>query len=267
MGIIVSGDFIAVGNTEITARAEVSAYPKVNIMDNWHLKRRFRADDLVKSDSNPILRLDLGSAQTVAGVMLNDVNFDKTRIRGHATDLGTNWAASTYDSGSDHAVTLDSIVNRYKIYIPLTAFNYRWLAIMTPAAAGAVGSYTTKWEIGTLIILDSAPELSVNMAYGYEVSASKASQENEMPSGGLEKIALSDNLRWTGKAVFENRSQSDESEMWTLNRIDNASPVVFYENGGDDEKCYLAVRDDDYRSTLVNYGIVKGNGIQFKELV
>ena len=94
MGLILSGDFIDVANSEIVARSVATGYAKINIMDQWHLKRRLRMDDLTKSDTNPILRLDMGTAQTVTGIFLNDVNFDTVRIRGHGTDLGTDWSTS-----------------------------------------------------------------------------------------------------------------------------------------------------------------------------
>lgn len=266
MGIIISNDFIAVANAEITARSEASGYPKINVMDNWHLKRRFRADDLVKSDANPLMVFDLGEATTVAGILLNDVNFDKTRIRGHATHLGTDWSGSTFDSGSDHAVSKDERVNRYKIYLPPTGFNYRYLAIMTPAAASAVGSYQTKWEIGTVVILGTVTEFSRNMSYGYERSAKQAYEETGQKSGGIERVSLGE-IKWTGQAVFNVRTKADEADLWTINNYNIADPLIFYENDGEDDKAYLCVRDDDYSGTLIYKDIVKGNSIRFQELV
>ena len=267
MGIILSNDYLQIADTNIYARSVASGFSKANVMDYWHLKRRLRAGDLTKSDINPIYRFDMTSAQTIVGIVLIDVNFNKVRIRGHATDLGVNWAASTFDSGADHIVSLNTQINRYHIYIPLTAFNLRWSAIMTPAAASAVGSYTTYWEIGSVVLLDSVTTLTKNMAYGYARQASKAYQDITLAHGGGERISLGDQRKWEADVIFGNRILTDEAELWTIDNYDIGKPLIFYENDGDTSKVYLCLRDSGYEGTIEADNIVKGNMIRFKELI
>lgn len=267
MGIILSNDYIKPINANIYARSEVGGFAKVNTMDFLHLKRRFRADDLTKSDINPILRFDLSAAKTIVAVVLVDVNFDKVRIRGDAGDLGADWSGSTFDSGADHAVSLNTQINRYHIYIPLTAFNLQWLAIMTPAAASAVGSYTTKWEIGKVVILDSVTTLSKNMAYGYKRKASISYIDSDHATGGSERVKISDDRQWMADIVFNYRTLTDEAELWTIDNIDIGNPLIFYENDSDTSKVYLCLRDDSYEGTIMAKNAVEGNVIGFKELI
>ena len=262
--VIISNDFPTLVNADITARSETAPYLKVNVVDHLHLKRRFRADDLVKSEVNPLIYFDLGSAQTIVGVFLNDINFDKTRILGDANDLGVNWAAATFDSGEDHVVSEDGWVERYKIYIPLTGFNLRWLAIMTPAAASAVGSYQTKWEVGSIVLIKSKLEFSKN---AFMRTAEKPFEDIVLSHGGSERMNLGDNLIWRGEVSLDQKAETDESEWINVNALDISKPIVLYENRTDDCKAYLALRDDVYQGTLPHYGLVKGNTISFKELV
>ena len=265
MGLIISDDILQINNTEITARSTATGFAKKNVMNFWHLKCRFRADDLTKSDTNYLIKFDLGSAQTVVGVMLNDINFDKACIYGHASDLGTDWSTASYDSG-DISVSLDNIVNRYKAYIPLTAFNYQWLAVAVPSAASVVGTYTTKWEVGEVAILDSVTTLAKTMSYGYQRQASKAFRDIELPYGGVERVALGDNLRWAGNTIFGNRTKTQENELWTVNAMDNAKPIVFYENDGDTSKVYVCTKGD-YVGTIIANDAVIGNTITFREII
>ena len=137
--IIVSNDILTFADSAITVQGSAAGFAKVDLMDLWHLKRRWRMDSATKSDTNPIVRINMASAQTVDAVMLNDINFDKVIIKGHASDLGTDWTSASFSSGA-LSVSCDAQVSRYKIYAALTAFNYQYLAIIVPTTATAVGS-------------------------------------------------------------------------------------------------------------------------------
>ena len=71
------------------------------------------------------MKFDFGGAKSLQGIMLNDVNFDKVVIQGNASDA---WGGPSYASGT-LTVSQDKVTGRYKIYIPLTGFNYRYLRI------------------------------------------------------------------------------------------------------------------------------------------
>ncbi len=259
--IIVSNDFVDLGT--ITAISVTAGYPDENVEEYWHLKRRFRAGAVPKSDTDFLLKFDFGAAKSVVAVVLNDVNFDTARIRAHASDLANNWAASTYTGLADNTVSLDERVNRYKIYIP-AVFDLQWMIVQVPAAASAVGDYTTKWEVGSVVVLSAVNTFAKN---AYSRSAAKPFEDVEMPSGGFERVSLGDNLAWEGTVSIDTRAESDESELWTLNALDSSQPLILYENRDEDDKVYLCVRDDAYVGNLVYQGLITGSTIRFKELV
>lgn len=253
---IITDDFIDLGT--ITSRTEVAAYPDDNVEEYWHLKRRFRANDVTKNDW--LLKFDFGAAKTVAGVFLNDVNFDEVQIQGHATDA---WGAPTYNEPLVE-ISLDERVNRYKVFIPITGFNLRWMRIFIPTSATAVGSYKTKWEVGSVVVLDTVPTISKNAMMR---TSSKAFRDIPLPHGGFERIELGSNLRWECDITIEQRAEVDEAEYWAINVLDSAEPLIFYENAGDTDKAYLCLRDTDYAGTRLYDGLVRGNTIRLKELV
>lgn len=263
--IIISSDLISVADGGITAQSTASGFAKDDVMDFWHLKRRWRLNTANKSSTNPIIYFDLGAATTVTSIFLNDVNFSKVLILGHASSLTTNWAAATFSSG-EVAVSVDAQVGRYKVYVPLTSFNYRWLAICVPSAASAVGSYTTKWEIGTVCILNSISTFTENMTYGYVRGAKQARIDLESASGHRERTKIGA-VRWEGVLSFGHRTTTEEADLTTMNNLDIDDPLVFYENNSDTSKAYLCLRDDDYMGTQVANSVVTGSTIRLTELI
>ncbi len=263
--IIFSNDIISVADSEVTAQSTTAGYAKKNVMDLTRLKRRWRMNALTKSDSNPVLRFDLSSAKTVVAVFLNDVNFDKVVIKGHASDLGTDWSGASFSS-SEIAVSLDAQVGRYKVFIPLTAFSYRWLAVIVPAAAAAVGSYIAKWEIGTVVILGSVDTFTRNMSYGYERGAEQSYSDISMRSKHRQRVEYGE-IQWVATLQFGSRNTNKESDLTTLNTYGIADELVFFENESDTSRAYLCYRDDHYSGTLIYMDIVSGGSLRLKELV
>jgi hypothetical protein len=265
MAIITSNDFITVANAGITVQSTATGFAKANVMIYNHLKRRWRMDALTKSDSNPVMYFDMSAAQTVAAVVLDDVNFDKVIIVGHGSDLSDDWSGADYTSG---AVTIsnDAQVNRYKVYIPLTAFNYRWLGIIVPDAASAVGAYTTKWEIGRVGILDSVTTFTKNMARNYQRGAQRKYSEVELKSGHVDRISDGE-IGWIGTLNFTHRTTAQEADLTTLNNLDISETLIFYENNSDTSKVYFCLRDDNYVGTMVTNSVVTGNSIRLRERI
>lgn len=258
--IIVSNDFVDLGT--ITSISETAGYDDDNVGDYWHLKRRFRAGGAPTSDASYLLKFDFGAAKSVIAVILNDVNFDIARIRAHATDLGVNWAASTYSGLANNAIGRDERVERYKIYIP-AVFNLQWMIVQVPVGAVAVGDYGAKWEVGSVVVLATAPNCAKN---AYSRSAIRPFEDIVIPSGGVERVGLNDNLMWEGSISIDTRAEVDENQNWALNVLDTAKPLIFYENRLEDDKVYLCLRDDAYVGNLIHQGLVTGNAIRFKEL-
>lgn len=258
--VIISGDFCTLAT--ISSNTEEASYLDDNIDDLWHLKRRYRATNTATNDW--LLKINFGSAQSVDGVFINDVNFDKVQIKAHATDA--TWASAGVYSASIATVFLDERVDRYKAYIPAT-FNLQWMMIFIPGTAATVGDYKDKWEVGSLVVMDSKTELARNIDYPYNRSAEKPFEDIELPHGGIERVNLGDNLKWTGEMTFGRRGITDEAEVWTVNNYDVGTPLIVYENLSDTSKAYLCLRDDSYQGQLVSNDVVSGNVIKFRELV
>lgn len=262
MGLIYSSDIILVDDGDITARSTAAGYAKVDIMDYWHLKARHRANDVTKSDTNPLFRFDMDAAKTIVGVYLSDVNYNKVRIRAHASDLGTDWSTSTYNSG-DVSLAQNPWTGRYQGYVPCV-FNLRYMAVLTPAAASAVGDYTTLWETGAVAIFDSVTELAVNFDHPLQQWADDAILE----VGRSGVVQLSDVMQWHGAFTFGNRLVADETELQLLNRTGRGSPVLVYLNDGNTSLAYLCKRKTAWKSSWFVPRAVRGDEpIAFDELV
>jgi hypothetical protein len=258
--IIISDDFLDLGT--ITSRTEATGYPDDNVEDYWHLGKRFRADDA--TDTDWLLKFNMGAARSVAAIMLNNVNFDHVQFQLHSADA---WGAPDHDSG-DLTVSLNTIINRYNIiYVPSAVVTKQWLQIYIPATASPVGSYTTKWEVGSVVVLDSYTQFGHNMSWGYSRKAVQAYQEMPLPHGGFEIANLGDHKQWIGRTVFGARAVADEADLWTLNQIAPGSPMVFYENDSDTSKVYLCVRSTDYEGTIISNAAITGSDMEFRELI
>ncbi len=251
---IISNDFIDLGT--ITSRTEDASYPDGNVEDYWHLKRRFRAGD--DNDNDWLLRFDLGANKTIAAVVLNDVNFNAVKF-----DFG-DASGGADDTSGDLVVSIDTMVNRYKIiYIPDTIINRKHVEVHIPTGTTAVGSYTTKWEVGSVVILDSITEITKNT---YSRTSVKEYEDIELASGGRERVGLGI-IGWEGTLGFDMRKESNETSLWALNNMDVSKPLVLYENDGDTSRAHLCLRDDAYEGSLVYHGVASGNTIKFRELI
>jgi hypothetical protein len=258
--IIISNSIISVSSSNITARSQDPKYPRINVLDNWHLVRHYRSTDATASTW--LLKIDFGSTQQLTGIFLNDVNFEKVRIEG--SDDDTSWGAPSY--ASTHTISKDERVDRYKIFISATDFNYRYMRIFIPTGT-TVASTHTVWKVGTVVCLSSHLIFNENMAYGYQRSANRTYEDISLPHGGVERVSLGDYLAWSGQAVFNVVASSNESDLWTLNAMNISNPIVFYENAGETDKAYLCLRDSAYTGTVITNDLVKCSVIRFKEIV
>jgi len=259
MSFMASSDFLDLGT--ISSRTEDASFPDDNVGDYWHLKRRFRANDANVNDW--ILRFDLLAAKTIEAVVLDDVNFDEVQL-----DFG-DVAGGADDSSGVLTVSLDPVVNRYKvIYIPAVVITRQHVEVHIPNTATAVGSYTTKWEVGRVGIMDSVTTINKKT---YSRTSEKAYKDIEFPSESGERVDLGEQ-RWMGTVGFGNVKETvgtgvfDETNMWLLNNMKQSDPLIFYENDADTAMVYFCTRDEGYEGTLIHRGIAQGNMVRFKEL-
>ena len=254
---IVSNDFVDLGT--ITSRSEAAGYTDDNVENYWHLKQRFRANDLTKNDR--LLKCNFKAAKSVAAIALFDVNTDKVKFQLHSADA---WGAPNHDSG-ELVVSRSQLTGRYNIiYTPPAVVTKQWMRVFIPSTASAVGSYTTKWEVGAMVVLDSYETIE---KYGYSRTAVKAFEDISLPHGGVERISLGDEWRWEGTIDIPQRAEKDEDQYWTFNLFNPSEPMIFYENRGETQNVYLCLRDDAYEGNLVHHGVVTGNSIHMKELI
>jgi hypothetical protein len=283
--IIISNDFVSgITAGDVHAISTATGYDVFDIFDNTKLKRRWRMDSADKSDHDAVIIIDMESAQTVTGVVLDDVNFNKVIIKGNDYDLSgwfcdsdessgfydgesDGWDTASFSSG-EIDINVDAQVNRRKVFIPLTGFNYRYMAIIIPTSATAVGSYTAKWEIGRLGVLDSYYTFVHNVDWGYQRGASRMFREVPLGAGGYDRVSLGD-IRWEGTLPFTGmrRQSTSEVDLTTLNNLDIGNVIVFYENDGDTSKVYFCFRDTNYIGTYKTVDGVAGNSIRLKETV
>ena len=259
MAVIYSADFIDLGT--ITSRTEASGYSDDNVADKWRLKRRFRAGD--NNTNDWLLKFNLGSAKSVAAIVLLDVNFDTVQFQGHASD---SWGAPSYES-SELTVSQNKLTGRYNIYATIGE-TYQWWRIFIPSGASAVGSYTSKWEVGTVAILDSATEFTRNISYGYTRSAEDAIKEIKLPHGGVEAVDIGGGvLKWIGEFEWENIQETNEDEVWALGRQGRAAPLIWYENDGDTSQVYCCRRATNFTGTIQGYNQRSTSIIRLEELI
>lgn len=265
-------DFVQVAEDWITARSTSTGYDAINTMVLDELPRRHRAADVTKSDILPLYVINFGAAQALAGIFLNDVNFDEVQLFGHASDLSTDWSTASYKSG-DVTISKNKHTQRYSLYNALGgSFNYQYLAISPSAGCTAVGDYTSYWECGMIACLESVTTLAKNMSFGYQREGAQAIRETALYFGGKSRTSPSRTrkIQWKGTINFEHRTEAEEAELWTLNSWEAHAPIFFYENRSNTQDGYLCFVDNFYRGVLLHTngttGLVRGSTIELSEV-
>lgn len=224
-------DFLAY--TPVMSSADTN-YPVANLLLYNNLFRHSRST--VKTEVT--ISIDMGAATVLAGVMLNDVNFTAAYVEGSADNV-------TWDFSQLIAISEDKTVKRYKIYVPLTAFNYRYFRVRITAqdpVARFPDTALSVFRIGTLVLCKQAVELTYNPAAGpYTVSGAYPEPLiNKFMDGGDEVVSRGDTKRGNIKFSFSPTTLDQVGELRDLDAIlKPTSNVVFYRNNGDTWECYL----------------------------
>ena len=220
------------------ASSEDTGKPALNLKDYAHLVRHFRS--LVKTEVT--ITCNFGSAKTLKGVLLNDVNFTDAYIEGSSN--GSSWTYSIHVT-----ITEDKGRKRYGIYAPLTAFSYQYFRIRITAqdpVARYPDTALSVFRIGTLCLCQSELEFTRNPSYPYNRLFLKSEPLiNKFLSGGREKISTGDLIHWEGDFSFD-LAEIDviEDEILEFNAvIDQVDYMVFFENRGNNSKSYLCQKD------------------------
>jgi hypothetical protein len=263
--LIYSGGYTLATTDQISMLTEDSSYPAINVMNLHRIGRCSRSTNAATADW--LMQFDFASAITMEAVILNHVNFDMVVIKGSNTDSSASWGTPSFET-SELSISSDVVVDRYKIYIPLTSFNYKYLQIHLPGDVEEVsGSSLGVWSMGNVMLITDVVELSRNMSYGYQKTTDQALKDIPLGHGGTDRIKLGDFIKALISVVFKIRRSSDEVELWTMNKLDMSKPMCLYENMNVTNKVYICLRDTSYRSKLVQNNQVLGNTIKFEELI
>ena len=253
MNLILSQSFI---NYSVTARSQTYPYVIANIKDYFCLERCFKAADATVGDW--LLKIDLGSGKSPAGIFLNWINFDKVTVNGYSDAFITETITTTVD------ISNDNTVDRYKVYIPLDDFTQRYIGILIPPDATITNG--SVWQIGSVVALEDLIELNRNStSYSY---LSDIPFVDVKVNGRLsDRIMLGNHLKWSGTISFGNRHFSQRDELSILNKFSMADPVIFYENLMDTSKAYLCIKDSFHKITINAPLYASGNSINYSELI
>lgn len=256
--LIISNDIVSITDAMLTPRSELSGSADENMLVLTDLGRAFRANDLTTDDY--LFDVDFSSfAETIAAIVLCNVNFDAVQILGDDTSLDDS--ALDY-TGDELEISQDDITGLYNIFIPLTGFDHSLLRVFIPSGTSAVGSYTTTWQVGSFCCLRTATALTKGHVE-YDVEPLPTEETVKFASGGSREIITNSHEIWSAIVRFGARNSSEEAELWALNRM--AAPIVFYENDGDTSKVHICRRDGKYSSSLIAPGVVRGDSIRYVE--
>ena len=222
---------------EYTAETSVnidSDFPVANLYNYTHPQKNCRSNDT----SATRIIIDLGSATEVLAVVLTSCNFDTCNILGDAAADGFGDPDFTLNS---QTINLDDRVMRYKGYIALTDFEYRYLAVVPTGTPTDGESF---YWLDCLVCLDNITPLTRNPNFIIPHEHNQAYYDNEFSGGGIERIVRG--LRKKFKVELDYLVTADsgmESELNQLTGLHVGDPFIIYENGaygGDSSKVYIA---------------------------
>lgn len=239
-----------------TASSESSNYPASNIKLYDHLRRHYRSG--VSTEVSIVL--DFTSAKNVKVLYLNDVNFANVTIQGNSTNAWTSPPLS-----QSHTVLFDEQVQRRKLCVVLTTFNYRFMRVLIPAQTPTDGM--SIFRIGNVLCCGSMLTLTTNPSYPYVRQASYPEPlQVSFLSGGKELVETGNYKIWTGEFGFDHLSS--ESDIWTLDAIRANEHIVFFENRGNSSKAYQCRKMQGYEVEEQRAGgYIKTNIVKFQEVI
>ncbi len=256
MGNFIFGYNFVEPSTEIPSSIDTN-YLWANTKDYGHLKRHYRS--LVATEVTIVC--NFGSAKTILGLFLNDVNFTSVTIQGNATDV---WTSPSFTQ--DFTISKDDRVQRYKIYCALTAFNYQYLRIKIPAQTPVDG--LSIFRVGTRAFILSIIEFLQNPTWPYTYEASYPDPlRNDFLSGGFELISQGDIKKWKGSFAFDVNEKANESQIWLLESLQPTDYIIFFENDGDTSKGYLCIKISFMEIDWETYNTIVTNDYELEEVI
>lgn len=245
-------DFTAV------ASGETSPYVAANLKLWAYPRRHWRSPNTTVTN----IVLDMTTSKALQALVLGDSNFSQCHIEGNATDV---WTAPSfrYPVAGELTITKDPETARRSVYVPLTAFNYRYLRIVIPAQTP--DNSNTYFRIGSVVLLDTLLELKRNPAYPYDTLADEKIKQVEFESGAEEDVVLGDAI-WKGTCRWEKCLPEYLSDFWTINSLGKSALLVFYENNGEDWRAYVVKRRTAVERSWTTSNLHAIQSVTFKEV-
>jgi len=214
-----------------TASTELASFPDDNIAELLSPEAEYRSVNTLETT----IVLDTGAAGTaIAGVYLGGLNVTSVTIEGNDTD---SWASPSFSQAV--MISQDAELLKYKAFVALTDFEYRYLRIVVPVQSTTDGE--SFFRIGVAALMSAADELPINPQYSYERAPGWPHEEVELDGGGVETLILGLCMRFEAELEFQAR-QTHEATFHAINAVQPGQPFIFYENGwhdGGTEKAYL----------------------------
>lgn len=243
-----------------TPSSEISPYLATNLKLYDCPKQHWRTNSVV---TNTTIVFNYGSAKSIVGIVLVDVNFAACYIQANATD---SWGSPSYRLpavSGNLTVTKDSLyTQRYNIFIP-TVFNLQYSRLYIPTQTPVDGA--AYFRIGTVVHLNTILELSQNPNYDDEEFAEKKIETNEFRSGGFEDIILGDRI-WERGFDFEVHPTDYINDLKILNGIDIDQNLILYENFDDTSRVYVCRRRTPIKISHAGFNYNRIPTIYFKEM-
>lgn len=224
-----------------------------NLRDHWR--------SLVATEVTIVF--NFGSAKNIIGNLLADINFTACYIQANSVDVWTS-PPYRYPASGNLTVSKDERTQRYNLWIP-PSFNYQYQRLVIPAQTPVDGLGI--FRMGTFVALNTILTLTDNPSWPYQYSASKLYRVNEFESGRKEKIKLCDYKIWQGLFSFDPKEKIHESELWTMDSIDEDDYLVFFENNDNTSQAYICQREGSLEVEWDRYATIKTNKYLFEEIV
>lgn len=253
MGDFTFGYVLAEPTSE-TPSSEDSSYLWENAANYGALKIHYRA--LVQTEVTIVC--NFGAAQSLVGLMLEDVNFASVTIEGNATD---SWGSPSFSES--FTISKNPEIQRYNVWCALTSFNYQYLRIKIPTQSPL--DLLSVFRIGRRTFIETAIERSP--AWGFTGGGSYPEPTvNEMKSGRREKISNGAYKIWSGDFTFE-LTTAEAADLWSLDSVEPDDYIAFYANFGDTSACCLCQKDTPLSINWPNYQMRNSNSITLREVV
>ena len=247
------GYILAEPDTETPSSSDTN-FPWSNAAIYGALKIHYRS--LVQTEVTIVC--DFGTAQSLVGLMLEDVNFTSVTIQG--ANYPPDWNSPSFTQ--DFTISKNAEIQRYNIWCALTAFNYRYLRIKIPTQTPVDLSV---FRIGRRTFIESAIEQSPTWGFS-EGGAYPEPAVNEFKSGRKEKISNGSYKIWSGDFTFD-VTTAESADLWILDSVEPDDYIAFYKNFGDTSDCYLCQKETPLTLGWPNYQMRQSNAITLREVV